>query len=96
MLEFATIKRAVLRAVGALVLLFCVVYAGDYTFLRLRPQRFGTVTVESHYEIHEKNGKTEYDYNPPAPTTCVTSLFPHLGYQPCWYLQRHPDQKIDI
>lgn len=94
--EFATIQRIVLRSAGATVLLFGLIYAGDYTFLRLRRAQFGVVTVESHYEIHEKNGKTEFDYNPPAPATCVHSLFPHLGYQPCWYLRRHPDQKIEI
>jgi len=96
MLEFAAIQRFVLRGAGALVLLFGLLYAGDYIFLRLRPEKFGTVTIQSHYEIHEKNGRTEYDYNPPGPTTCVNSVFPHLGYQPCWYLLRHPDQKIEI
>ena len=94
--EFATIKRVVVRSVGALVPLFGLIYAGDYVFLRLRPGKFGTVMVQSHYEIHEKNDKTEYDYNPPAPATCVNSLFPHLGYQPCWYLRRHRNQATNF
>ena len=100
MAEFITIQRILLRSAGAGVLLFGLIYAGDYLSLRLRipPSRaqFGMVRVQSHYEIHEKNGKTEYDYNPPAPVTCVNSLFSHLGYQPCWYLRRHPEQKIEI
>ncbi len=96
MVEFVTIKRIVLRGVGAIVLLCGLIYAGDYVFLQVRSAKFDTVTVESDYEIQEKNGKTEYDYNPPGPVTCVNSLFPHLGYQPCWYLRRHPEQKIAI
>src|ERR1035441_8539805 len=27
---------------------------------------------------------------------CVRSLFPHLGYIPCWYLRRHATKRIEI
>jgi hypothetical protein len=27
--------------------------------------------------------------------TCVHSLFPHMGYQPCWYLSRHSEQRTN-
>ena len=98
--EFETVKRIFFQVIGAIVFLCALVYAADYLSLRLkippsRPQ-FSSVTVQPYYEIHEKNGKTEYDFKPPEPETCVNSLFPHLGYQPCWYLQRHPERKIEI
>ena len=43
-----------------------------------------------------KNGKTLFTFDPPAPQTCVNAMFPHEGWQPCWYLSRHPDQRTDI
>jgi len=98
--SFQTVKRVFLRVVGAILLLCALVYAADYLSLRLKipPSRqpFGSVIVQPYYEIHEKNGKTEYDFKDPTAETCVSSLFPHLGYQPCWYLRRHPERKIEI
>jgi len=98
--EFQAVKRVFFRAIGAIILLGALVYAGDYLSLRIKipPSRqpFGSVIVQPYYEIHEKNGKTEYDFQDPVPETCVNSLFPHVGYLPCWYLQRHPERKIEI
>ena len=93
-------KRIVLRAIASLFIAGALVYAVDDLSLRLKlpPGRnvYGTVQVQPYYLIHEKNGKVEYDYNPPEDHTCVNSLFPHFGFQPCWYLKRHPEQKIEI
>jgi hypothetical protein len=92
-------KRVFLRTLGTLALLAIVVYAGDYISLRFRiPNRyqFGSVSVTPLYAIHEKNGKTEYDFAQPQSVTCVHSLFPQLGYQPCWYVSRHTQKRIDI
>jgi hypothetical protein len=87
-------------ALGALVLLAALLYAGDYLSVRYRiphnREPFGTVTVTKSYMIHEKNGKTEYDFAPPEDRTCVHSLFPQLGYVPCWYLSRHTEEQIEI
>ena len=98
--EFNTVKRVFLQIVGVMLLVCGLVYAGDYLSLRFKippgRQQFGSVTVEPYYEIHEKNGKTEYDFKDPEPETCANSLFPHFGYQPCWYLRRHPERKIEI
>jgi len=44
----------------------------------------------------QKNGKTQFIFDPPAPETCVHALFPHAGMQPCWYLSRHPEQRTNI
>ena len=82
------------------IVLTSLVYAGDYLSLRSRlsgnHQPFGNVAVQSEYVIHEKNGKTEYQFPPPENQVCVESLFPHLGYSPCWYLRRHAEKQIEI
>lgn len=79
--------------------LVALVYASDdlslrYHFPRSR-QIFGSVTVQRYDAISEKNNKTEFVYEDPVVQTCVRSLFPHLGYQPCWYLSRHSEQRIN-
>ena len=90
------IKRILL----APLLLVAAVYACDYIGLRIRIARnrqpFGTVQVRRYYAVPMKNSSTEYMFEPPAPQTCVNSLFPHFGYTPCWYLKRHARQEINV
>jgi hypothetical protein len=88
------------RVLLLVVLLGCLVYAGDYLSLRLqipnhRPQ-FGSVMVERYYAVPLKNRKTEYMFDQPVAVTCVHSLFPHFGDPPCWYLSRHTRQQIRL
>jgi tRNA U34 5-carboxymethylaminomethyl modifying enzyme MnmG/GidA len=75
-------------------------YAIDYLIFRYRVasnrQPFGSVTVQSYYAVGQKNGKTEYLFNPPQAQTCVHAVFSHAGYAPCWYLSRHSEQRTDI
>ena len=75
-----------------------LVYAVDAGILRFRASTnrhaFGTVTVHPYYAIDRKDKKTEFDYEDPEDETCVNSLFPHLGYTPCWYRRRHTDEAI--
>lgn len=91
------------RAVGALLLVLAFLYGGDYLFLRLRIAypRLGKgldfVQMERLYAIPLKSGKLEYEFDPDQPETtvpCARSLFPHLGYEPCWYLRRQSDKPI--
>ena len=93
-------KDILLRLLGAMILFAALMYAADYLSLRFRIPKnrnpFGTVTVTQTYVIHEKNGKTEYQFPPPQDQVCVQSLFPHFGYSPCWYLRRHPEQRTNI
>jgi hypothetical protein len=93
-------KRAITGTVASLLLLAGIVYAGDYVVLRYRMakagQVFGSVTVYRYYAVAEKNRKTEYVFDNAAAVTCVHSLFPHLGCSPCWYLQRHSEQRIEM
>jgi hypothetical protein len=46
--------------------------------------------------VQQKDGKTEYEEGDPETQTCVNSLFPHLGYSPCWYLRRHKLLQVNL
>jgi hypothetical protein len=52
--------------------------------------------VSHYYAVKQKNGKTQFIFDPPAAENCVHALFPHAGCDPCWYLTRHPEQRTDI
>jgi hypothetical protein len=84
--------------IGA-VTCFLVLYSMDYGVLRLRISKsgeaFGTVQVRRYYAIQEKANRVEYIFDKEANQTCVRALFPHLGFPPCWYLSRHPEQRVD-
>jgi len=86
---------ALLSAAGATL----IAYTVDYAVFRYRVganRAFGQVTVTSYDAVAQKNGKTEFLFNPPQAQTCVNSLFPRAGYVPCWYLQRHTEQRTNI
>ena len=72
------------------------VYAGDYLYLRLRHDQYGSVVVQRFYEVTLKNRKTEYMHDEPKPEQCVKSLFPHFGASACWWLERHTKQTVKV
>lgn len=86
----------VLTIPGIAILAFGV----DFSLFRLRVatnrDAYGSVVVNHYYAVLQKNGKTQFIFDPPSPETCVNSLFPHSGMQPCWYLRRHPEQRTNI
>lgn len=94
------LKKLVIAVAATVLGVFVIAYAGDYGVFRYRVaenhQAFGQVTVITYYAVGEKGNKTEYIFNPPQAVTCVNSIFPHGGYAPCWYLQRHKEQRTDI
>jgi hypothetical protein len=75
-------------------------YTVDFIVFRSRVsanrQPFGQVTVMPYYAVPQKSGRTQFIFNPPEARTCAHALFPRGGYQPCWYLQRHTEQRTDI
>jgi hypothetical protein len=89
-------KRGVLVCLGLLAL----VYAGDYGLLKYKAsassEAFGSVQIDPYYAVRQKDGKTEFMNGQPQMQTCVYSLFPHFGYQPCWYVSRRTRKRIDI
>jgi hypothetical protein len=72
----------------------------DFSLFRLRVAAhrnpYGSVVVSHYYAVLQKNGKTQFIFDPPAPETCVHALFPHSGMLPCWYLNRHREQRTNI
>jgi hypothetical protein len=92
--KILAISLAVLGAVAALT------FITDYLVLRVRlaakTTTYGSVNVQSYYAIPHKNGKTEFDFQPPQSQTCVHSLLPHMGFSPCWYLVKHSEQQIKV
>jgi hypothetical protein len=74
----------VMYMLAALLLL----YAGDYVVLRFRgDSTTSTVTIFDAAPL--KDGRVSVFYDQPQTQTCVRSIFPWLGYEPCWYLKRH-------
>jgi hypothetical protein len=87
---------AILALGATLALAFLV----DFAVFRIRVAAnwnpYGSVVVNHYYAVGEKSGKTEYMFDPPQAQPCSHSLFPQAGYQPCWYLSRHPEQRTNV
>lgn len=83
------LKRIAVIAAG----LCALVYGGDYAAVRVPIPKgravYDTVTVRPSYDVGLNSGKSDFYFLDPQKQTCVNSLFPHLGYSPCWYLRKH-------
>lgn len=94
------VKKAVIYGFACLVAAAAATWVIDYAVLCYRVARnrspYGTVTVQSYYAVPQKTGKTEFDFQSEQQETCTNSLFPHMGYLPCWYARRHTDQPIRL
>jgi hypothetical protein len=85
------------RRFGELLLAAVVLlYGGDFVFLRFRSQSTGQVEVHRFYAVRLKGKKVEYMPLDDADETCAHSLFPQMGYRPCWYVERHRIRQIDV
>jgi len=93
-------RRIAVRLLLAGLSLLAIAYVLDYVVFKYRlatkGQVFGSVTVEHYDAVLHKDGKSELIFDPPVQQTCVHSLFPHAGDQPCWYLSRHAEKETDI
>jgi hypothetical protein len=98
----ATQSPATLGAVPGKIAVFALIalgsalvalYAGDYLVLRYRMAVHGpdaaTSGVPTYYAAPLNNGRLSVYYDQPQMQTCVRSIFPWLGYEPCWYVKRH-------
>jgi hypothetical protein len=96
----SAVKRALVAAAVLLAILAGVLFTADYLVLRIRmgfkANPFDTVQVQRIYYLQLKNGKTEITPGEMETQTCVRSLFPHLGYSPCWYARRRTERRVDI
>lgn len=100
-----TYKQISKRILAGLAVAFIAVYAFDYCYLRVRmlhrtpTDPFESMTRTRVLAIPQKSGKFDYqiDQTQPVETlTCVHSLFPHYGDQPCWYLKPRLNQPIPV
>ena len=73
-----------------------IAFLVDYVVLRASRNPTGSVLVRRYYAVGLKNGKTEMYNADPESQMCVNSIFPHLGYSPCWYLRRYNSKEIKI
>jgi hypothetical protein len=94
------LRRLFFAVVLGLVATAALAFGVDYAVFRIRAatnrNAYSSVTVNHYYAILQKNGKTQFIFDPPQAQTCVNALFPHQGWLPCWYLIKHPDQRTDI
>ena len=92
--------NALKRITVTLIVLLAVVYIGDYVTVRYQippgRQTFGSVQVEQFTAFKQKSGKIEYTDVGPATKVCVNSLFPQMGYSPCWYASRQTREMTNI
>ena len=88
------------RIATILVVLTVIYYVGEFISVKYRipasREPLGTVQVTKLYAVLQKDGKTEYEAGEPETQTCVNSIFPHLGYSPCWYVKRHKTEQISL
>ena len=82
------VKRAVAIIAGVLI----GVFAADAMWFSYRNSNSSTGnalgTVTYYYAAALKDGKAEVYFDQPQTEPCVHSLFPHIGYKPCWYASR--------
>jgi hypothetical protein len=94
------LKRLIVLGLSSALGVTAFVYAVDYAVFRYRVAAnrhpFGQVTVTNYDAVQQKSGRTAFIFDPPQAQTCVNALFPEAGYVPCWYLQRHTEQRTDI
>ena len=94
------LKRIILIGLPSVVGVTALAYAVDYAVFRYRVatnrQPFGQITVIRYDAVLQKGGKTQFIFNPPEAQTCAHALFPQGEYVPCWYLERHTEQRTDI
>ena len=83
-------KRILLSIVAVLLTL----YICDYVSARIQP--VGTVEIRKYYAVQLKANKVEYMFDSTANQECVHSLLPQNGRSPCWSLEKHTRQMIDV
>ena len=80
--------------------LLAVTYAGDYAALRIPIPKgraaYDTITVRPYYDVGLKSGKSDLYFLEPQKQTCVNSLFPQMGFPPCWYVRKHTHPRIAL
>ena len=86
-----------MRRIGELVLAALVLlYAGDFVVAHARRDATGQIVVHQFYAVRLKGKKVEYMPLEDANETCSRSIFPQMGYRPCWWVSGHRTRQIDV
>jgi len=93
--------KAVLKAIlAAIVVAAVALYAGDFAWFEYRMRnakpKDPLETMTLYYATDVKGGKFEVFDDQPQTQTCVHSIFPHGGYQPCWRFSRSGIVRISL
>jgi len=90
------------KAATILIVAILVTYIGDYASVRYRIWKpstnnpFESVKLDRFYAITQKNGREDYEPADSQTVTCVHSIFPHSGFNPCWYVVRQNGKAIPM
>ena len=84
------------RILIALLVIFILLYGGDWAVFRARGSPLSSVTVTRMLSVPLKGGKQELDYQGSYPVACSISLFPQGGFDPCWELKRNSNQNTTL
>ena len=86
-----------MRRIGEFFLAAVILlYVGDFVIVHARRQPTGQIDVHQFYAVRLKGKKVEYMPLENANETCTHSLFPQMGYRPCWYVESHRIRQIDV
>jgi len=93
------VKKILVRGFLGLLGAAVVAYLLDAVQIRIRLAMGGPAkvydTVNVLYAVGLKGGKYEIYADQPDAETCSRSLFPQMGYAPCWYLRRQEMKMLD-
>jgi hypothetical protein len=89
MIPISKLQRIIISVLLAALLL----YGADYAILKMRGSS-GIGTVNITLGTPMKDGRVQIFTGANQTQTCVNSLFPHLGYQPCWYVRQNATQLV--
>ncbi len=85
-----TRTRLAAALIGVLIAGLTLLYGADAVLFRYRlGQGTGLEQVTVYAATYLKSGKVEIFSDEPEIESCARSLFPHAGYDPCWYARRH-------
>ena len=99
LLTIAFANRRVRWAAAIVIAAPLVLFGIEDICIRLRfPLRdpYRQVSVHRVYMLHKTREKMNIVNAESAEQTCVRAVFAHLGYTPCWYLERHTEQQVDF
>jgi hypothetical protein len=93
------VKKILVRGFWSLLAATILAYVLDAVQVRVRlamggpSKAYDTVTVL--YAAGLKGSKYEIYSDQPDTETCARTLFPQLGYSPCWYVREHTMKMLD-